>query len=188
MNSKLLMLLAAVLLTVGATNVYAQETNKEGTVNLNVKLHQIQTLVVNQSQSIVDLEYTTKEDYFSGVSSKQQDDHLTVFSTSGFKVTAKALAANFTGVSGNTNVIPTTDISIAATAGSNNNLEGTTLPSTNLSDAEAITLISSEKGGRDLNYNVKYSAKGGDEYINKYVKGENPTVYTTTVTYTITTL
>lgn len=188
MNSKLLMLLAAVLLTVGATNVYAEETKKEGTVTLNVKLHQIQTLVVNQNQSTVDLEYITEKDYSSGVSSKQQDDHLTVFSTGGFKVTANASAANLTGVSGNTNVIPTTEISIAATAGSKNELKGATLSSIYLNGTDAITLISSAEGGRDLKYNVVYSAKGGDEYINKYVKGENPTVYTTTVTYTITTL
>ena len=90
-----------------------------------------------------------------------------------------------TGVSGNANEIPTTDILIAATAGSDNKLERATLSSTNLKGAEAITLISSAKGGRNLNYNVEYSAKGKDEYINKYVKGENPTVYTTQVTYTI---
>ena len=73
MNSKLLMLLAAVLLTVGATNVYAQERSGDainGQVTLNIKLSQIQSLVVNQSQSTVNLEYTTKENYFSGVSSK----------------------------------------------------------------------------------------------------------------------
>lgn len=181
MNSKLLMLLAAVLLTVGATNVYAQETNQ---VTLNIKLKQIQTLVVNPTQSEVNLEYITEKNYNDGVSSKQYN-HLKVFSTGGFKVTAKAKDANLTGVSGNENVISTTDISIKATAGSNNNLRGDILSSTKLNGANEITLISSKNGGRDLNYDVEYSAKGGDEYINKYVKGEDPTVYTTTVTYTI---
>ena len=46
-------------------------------------------------------------------------------------------------------------------------------------------LIESSKGGRDLKFSVEYAAKGNDKYINKYVKDENPTVYTTQITYTI---
>ena len=187
MNSKLLMLLAAVLLTVGATNVYAQERSGDainGSVTLNIKLHQIQSLVVNHGK--VELVYDTKDAYNKGVSSKQ-GDHLTVFSTGGFKV----IASTTTDLVNGDNSIESADIKLIASVGSENKL-GAEVAKTiekltsNTGEVNGHTLIESDKGGRDLKFNVEYSAQGEDAYINKYVKGENPTVYTTTVTYTIT--
>ena len=190
MKTKLLMLLAAVLLTVGATNVYAHERSgdkaNEGTVTLNIKLHQIQTLVVNPNQNIVDLHYTTKEHYKEGVSSEVLKDHLTVYSTGGFVINAKASDTDLKGLEGNSSAIPTADILITPTHGSNNPLEDATLTPKNLSGTTDVLLVSSTKGGVDKNFNIQYATvHKEDAYINKYVKGEDPTVYTTTVTYTI---
>ena len=180
MNSKLLMLLAAVLMAVCATNVYAQETNE---VKLNVKLHQIQTLVVNPTQSEVNLEYITEKNYNDGVSS-QQYNHLKVFSTGGFNVMASS-STNLTN--GDNSIIESSDIKLVASVGSDNKLdEGVAKTIESLTKGAANhTLISSKNGGRNLRFHVEYFAKGDDKYINKYVKGEKPTVYTTTVTYTI---
>ena len=77
---------------------------------------------------------------------------------------------------------------MVASVGSENKLdEGVAKTIESLtSGAVNNALIESTIGGRDLKFSVEYAAKGNDKYINKYVKGENPTVYTTTVTYTIT--
>ena len=183
------MLLAAVLLTVGATNVYAQGKDgnnnaKQGQVTLNINLSHIQTLVVNPNDGVVNLNYETKYDYEKGVSTKKEN-HLTVFSTGLFQVTVKSESGDLKGTGDNkNNTILAADIEILASNGNNNNLDAT-MSKVNLSGSEQ-KIIDSSTGGRELNYNVEYSAKGNDEYINKFAKGENPTVYSTTVTYTIT--
>lgn len=48
------------------------------------------------------------------------------------------------------------------------------------------TLIASDKGGRDLKYNVTYNNElgGNDNYLNLYDKDAN-NIFTTEVTYTI---
>ena len=183
MKSRLFVLLAAVLLTVSATNLYAQEKGSDannGQVTLNIKLHQIQSLVVNHGT--VDLHYTTKEHYTEGVR-EIKADHLTVFSTGGFKV----IASTSTDLINGDNSIESSDIKLVASVGSENKLDAEvaktieSLTSGTLNNA----LIESSKGGRDLKFSVEYAAKGNDKYINKYVKDENPTVYTTQITYTI---
>ena len=183
MKSRLFVLFAAVLLTVSATNLYAKENgngSSTGIVDLSIKLHQIQSLVVNHGN--VDLHYTTKEHYTEGVS-EIKADHLTVFSTGGFKV----MASTSTDLINGDNSIESSDIKLVASVGSGNKLdEGVAKTIESLtSGAVNNALIESTKGGRDLKFSVEYAAKGNDKYINKYVKGETPTVYTTQITYTI---
>ena len=48
------------------------------------------------------------------------------------------------------------------------------------------TLISSNHGVVDKTINVEYKGAGADAYINNYIASQNPTVYTTELTYTIT--
>ena len=65
--------------------------NAQSEVTLNIKLHPIQTLVINQAK--VDINYSTKEDYTNGVTI-QEPEHITVYSTGGFTVQVKASSAN----------------------------------------------------------------------------------------------
>ncbi|GAB3413447.1 hypothetical protein [Niabella aquatica] len=165
-----------------ATASQAQSTNTDN-VTLNVKLNPIQTLIVNQSQKEVNLEYTTVAQYANGVSAAQAD-HLKIYSTGGFQVKVKSsgseLTTSKTGPAGNINA---NTIQIVPTAGTKavSNAQYTASP---LSADEKV-IVSATTGGVDKSVNIEYKGAGADAYINNYVAGQNPTKYTTTVTYTI---
>ncbi len=152
-------------------------------VTLNVRLHPIQTIQVNSSQKIVDLNYQTINDYATGVS-LEQPDHLTVYSTGGFAVsvqtTTDILESAHAEVTENISV---SDIKLTPTLGTSQ-LAGTILNTVNLSTTPA-TLFSNTTGGVNRTFNVEYEAAGANAYVNKYFNVEDPTVYTTTVIYTI---
>lgn len=150
------------------------------TVTLNVKLKPIQTLVVNPAQNTVNLEYVTKDDYANGVASVNAD-HLTVYSTGGFQVKVKAADATMTN---GTKSILVNTIKLTPSAGSAKQDAATYVPAFNLSNVDT-TLMSSTTGGVNKKINIEYKGAGADAYINNYIAGQNPTVYTTTLTYTI---
>ena len=165
--------------------VFAQNTTTTGpkpitaTATLNVKLHPIQTIVIGGTE--VNLEYKTKDDYSKGVTS-EMDNHLIVYSTGGFAVKVRSENENLVREVGE-GEIPVNTINLVATLGTGNE-SGSTFSAVTL-DKSDKPLISSKVGGTDLKFNVAYSGTGGDAYVNKYNNVENPTVYTTTVTYTI---
>ncbi|MGV0941877.1 hypothetical protein [Empedobacter sp. ULE_I140] len=154
----------------------AQET---ATAKLNVKLNPIQTIVIGGTE--VNLEYTTKDDYSKGVTSNMID-HLIVYSTGGFAVKVRSENENLVREKGESKIAVKT-INLVATLGSDNKSKSTF--SKVVLDTSDKNLISSKVGGTDLKFNVAYNGKGGDAYVNKYNNVEKPTVYTTTVTYTI---
>lgn len=157
-----------------------------GTATLNVKLNPIQTLVVNPSQTTVDLVYTTKDDYANGVKSAQQD-HLSIYSTGGFEVSVKSAGSELTKSSaGNASPsgnIAANTISIVPSKG-NQEITGATYTTQALS-ATNQAIVSSATGGVDKTINIEYQGGDANKYLNHYVAGQTPTVYTTTVTYTI---
>ncbi|EOR29533.1 hypothetical protein L100_10649 [Elizabethkingia meningoseptica ATCC 13253 = NBRC 12535] len=162
-------------------NVSAQKTDD---ATVNVRLYPIQTIVVNGSQKIVNLDYKTSADYKNGVA-LDEADHLTVYSTGAFAVNVQSRDAQLSSVNTSiTEKINAADIKITPTAGTTNPLSGSKLSTVNLSTTPT-ELISSNIGGVDKTFNVKYSAAGADSYLNKYFNVENPTTYTTVVTYTI---
>lgn len=153
-----------------------------GTTTLKVNLYPIQDITVNQAN--VNLDYKTKSDYLNGVGVNQKD-HLTVYSTGAFAVTVNSSGANLTNTI-NDDKISAADITITASKGSNATaVNAASFTPVKLSKS-AQTLIASDKGGVSKNFNVNYAASGAlNAYVNKYYNGQNPTVYTTTVTYTI---
>lgn len=166
----------AALLVVGVAQVNAQ------TATLNVKLSPIQTLVVNNAQTNVDLNYVTTADYASGVTSSQQD-HLTVYSTGGFQVKVKSAEASMQTGNKNMNV---STIGIKASPGTQGQEVANAQYAQNvqLSNQETV-LMSSANGAVNKKISVEYKGAGGNAYIDNYIAGQNPTVYTTTLTYTI---
>ena len=172
-------IIIASFLVLGLVKVSAQTATDN--VTLNVKLHPIQTLVVNPAQKEVNLDYTTVADYKDGVSSKQAD-HLTVYSTGGFEVKVKS-AGNLTETKSGSETIAANSIQITATSGTSG-LTAATYNSASLESTEK-SLITSTTGGVDKKINIEYKGAGADAYVNKYIAGQNPTIYTTTVTYTI---
>ncbi|ACU08634.1 hypothetical protein FIC_02199 [Flavobacteriaceae bacterium 3519-10] len=163
-------------------STYTNAGPATGNVTLNVNLYPLQSITVNPSSSVVNLDYKTSADYLGGVN-KTEANHLTVFSTGAFDVKVKSNAASLTGPTGTT-AIPLKDIQILATQGSTNPLTGFT-PLT------AVTLTQNDQiiGGSDTfgsgNINVNYKAAGNNEYLSRVVKGTTPTTYTASLTYSI---
>ena len=153
-------------------------------VTLNVKLNPIQTLVVNPNQEVVNLEYSTKEDYANGVTSGALADHLSVFSTGGFAVSVKSSTAQLTNTApsqhGN---IDANTIQIIATDG-NTPITSATNSQVALSNTDQ-TIVTSAYGAVDKTINIEYKGADANAYINHYIAGQTPTVYTTELTYTI---
>lgn len=167
-------MIIAVLLLGGVAHVNAQ------TAALHVKLRPIQTLTVHTAQANIDLEYVTAADYNEGVTAMKQD-HLTVYSTGGFQVKVKSAEASMqTG--GRT--MQMNSIGMKASAGSEQISGAQYAQNVQLSNQETV-LMTSTIGAVDKKINVEYHGAGGNAYIDNYIAGQNPTVYTTTLTYTI---
>lgn len=182
MKNKITLMLAAAFVFFGAQSVKADgpaNGNSSENVTLNIKLHPIQSLVVNPSQKEVNIEYKNKEDYSGGVT-VSLDDHISFYSTGGFAINVKSEGANLKGTKDN---IKLGDVKITATDGTTP-LSGVSYTDVTLSQTETA-LVSSNTGGVDKNVKVEYSAAGDDKYINLYRNSENPTVFTTQVTYSI---
>lgn len=147
---------------------YAQS----GQTTVNIKLNAMQAILVNHD--VVNLEYTTLDDYNEGVETTKTN-HLTVYSVGGFIVNVKS-DGDFIGANGS---IEAADVIITATAAGDS--PGTFAPVT-LSTSET-PLITSTTGGFEKYYNVNYSnILAGQAFA--YANLEEGT-YTAEVTYEI---
>jgi hypothetical protein len=176
--------LVAAIAVLGVTFTSQAQT----TTTLNVKLHPIQTLVVNPAQNQVDLDYHSTGDYLNGVVSTQQD-HLSIYSTGGFQVKVKSASNNLeSGSNAVTSTLAANTIQILASNGTEGISEAE-FSSTELQDnVNEGLIIKSLVGGVDKTFNIEYKGAGANQYVNLYNSAENPTVYSTVVTYTITAL
>lgn len=175
--------IASLVMLMGITT--QAQTNTDN-ATLNVRLNPIQTLVVNPAQETVNLDYTTTNHYSTGVSSKQEN-HLNVFSTGGFEVKVKSSSAELTNAStaGPNGNINASTIQIVASQGKEQALANADYKSAvTLSTTEGV-LVSSTKGARDKNIDIEYKAAGNDAYLDHYVANQTPTVFSTSVIYTI---
>ncbi len=173
-----IILTLAVIATASIT--HGQTTDAE--VTLNIKLHPVQTIVVNPAQKEVNLEYRTKEDYKNGVTAEQKD-HLTIFSTGSFGVKVHTASDKVTSTNAPNYNIESSSISIMPTPGSNQ-LEGASLFAVALS-SEPQNIISNGSGSGNKNFNISYGGGKANEYMDKYFKGGGATEYSTNVTYTL---
>ena len=178
MKTRKITLLAVAFVLFGVHTIKAGGPTETDQVTLNIKLHPIQTLIVNSGQKTVDLEYKSKDDYSSGVS-MELSDHLNFYSTGAFDINVKSSGETLNGTE---DKIPVIDVTIIATKGGDG--IDATYNTIELSNSDQ-PLVESGTGGVNKNINVKYEAKGNNEYVNLYRSEENPTVFTTTVTYSI---
>ena len=164
-----------------AAALFAFATASAQNVTLNVRLKPIQTLVVNTSQKVVNLDYATKDDYANGVKSTNPD-HLNIYSTGGFEVKVKAGNAS---MQNGGKSISTNTIQLTATAGSVAVDGAQYSQNVQLTSGSESTLVTSTNGGVNKKISIEYKGAGGDTYINNYIAGQDPTLYTTELTYTI---
>lgn len=174
MKTKNFLLTGALLIVAlfSVNGVMAQSPADKGTTNVHIVLNPMQAILVNDPE--VTLEYTTLEDYNQGVETLKEN-HLTVYSVGGFIVKVKS-DGDFIGTNGS---IEAADVIITATAAGDS--PGTFAP-VELSTT-ANTLITSDTGGFEKKYDVKYSNKlAGEAFAYAGKEGGN---YTAIVTYEI---
>lgn len=150
-------------------------------VTLNIILYPIQSIMVNPVQNVVDLEYKSKEDYMSGVENTQKD-HLTVYSTGGFDVNVHSSDEHLVGAN---KKIPVADVRLTASKGSNNDLSDVQYNSSVPLSTGPANLLTSKSGGVGQTFSISYESAGDDSYVNHYDADDNPTVFTTVLTYSI---
>lgn len=188
---KKITLLFSFILGLTSMNVDAQVTTpgvpKTATVSLKINLHPIQTIIVDPNQSVVNVNFTTSENYSNGVT-VDQADHLRIYSTGAFQVTVKADDTTISNGVDQTTINSNT-IKVLASQGTSTSTEtavtGDTFAEVGLSGTDQ-PLITSTTGGINRKFNVAYKAMGNNNaYINKHVNGDEVTTYSTTVTYSI---
>lgn len=161
-----------------AAGLFAFATaNAQKTVTLNVKLKPVQTLIVS-GQNTVDLVYKNKTDYKQGVK-KKIDDQLTIYSTGSYEVSVSSSAPTMTGGK----IMNASSIQLVPTS-------GTEVPLNAIYTAQSLsgsaqTLVTSTTGTVDGKISIEYKGAGADAYIDNYIAGQDPTTYTTTLTYSI---
>lgn len=151
-----------------------------GTVNINITLHPIQILKINPAQTEVALNYTDEDNYKNGVRNLQEN-HLTIYSTSGYEVSVFSDYAAF--------------LSGEAEAQRPSFLINALLPEAapggiNVSNIQLLNykqnIISSNRPNFGINFDVEYQGLGNNSYL-KHLHSENleATVHRTRVTYSL---
>jgi hypothetical protein len=153
--------------------------NAQNTVTLNVNLKPVQTLIVTTGLNNVDLTYQTEGDYTNGVS-KKMDDQLTIYSTGSYEVSVSTNDATMTQGSKTMNV---SSIQVIPTSGTNG-------PENAIYTAQSLsnnpnTLVTSTTGAVKKQISIEYKGANANAYIDNYIAGQDPTTYTTTLTYLI---
>lgn len=158
---------------------FATANAQNNTVTLNVKLKPVQTLVVTSALNTVDLTYQTEADYTNGVS-KKMDNQLTIYSTGSYELSVSSNDATIT--KGN-KVMNVNSIQVIPTSGTNgpDNAIYTTKSLSN----NPNTLVTSTIGAINKQISIEYKGAGANTYLDNYIAGQDPTVYTTTLTYSI---
>ncbi|MCD0477939.1 hypothetical protein LPB90_05695 [Chryseobacterium sp. LC2016-29] len=158
---------------------FANVNAQSNTVTLNVKLKPVQTLIVTAAQNNVDLIYQTEADYTNGVSSKK-DNQLTIYSTGSYEVSVKSEIPTMT--SGN-KTMDVSGIQVVPTSGTTGPLNATYTPQ--MLSGNVQTLVTSTTGAVNKQISIEYKGADGNKYIDNYIAGQDPTTYTTTLTYSI---
>jgi hypothetical protein len=142
---------------------------------LNVVLSDVRSIKVNPAQTSVQLSFNNATDYQNGVNSSQVA-HLEVTSTGGYQVTVKASGPS---LQNGTNVIPVNTITLTPTLSAGYTDAGLAFQTITLS-ATQQEMITTPNGSPKMVFDVKYTASGGQPYIDKPAG-----TYVTTITFSI---
>jgi len=153
----------------------------QGSVKLNLELHDVQHLTINPDQSVVTLAYRTLEDYKNGVELVQKA-HLSVFSTSGYEVKVKLANHDFVRLSGeqnNSGMTPLVRVKAnAVTPGPSMHIASKPLTT------GKETIISSNSPNFNAVFDITYQGPGPDGLID-YVEKNNAVTFTNDLLYSI---
>jgi hypothetical protein len=157
----------------GAGNtVHAQASDN---ATLNVVLADVRSIKLNPAQTTVQLNFNNTNDYQNGVVLNQAA-HLEVTSTGGFQVKVKSSGVS---LQSGTNTIPVSTITLAPSLSSGSADMGASFQTVTLSSTEQ-QMISTPNGSSRVVFDVRYTASGGQPYIDKPAG-----TYVTTITFSI---
>lgn len=150
-------------------------TPASGSATLNVKLLPIISLEFQGGEAgkVIDLIYTTQDNYTNGVS-KSVPNHFKVTSMGGYKIKAKAADLVASGAKSQGTTIGAGSIKLTVNGGNETQLSN-----------NYVDLFSENTQVSGKSFDITYKGAGNDEYKSKYFSGENPTVYTTQVMYSV---
>ncbi len=158
---------------------YSIDSQAQNKVTLNINLKPVQTLVINNTQTEVTLNYLTKDDYQNGVSATQ-NDHLTIYSTSGFQVKVSGNSQTISSSS-----LPINSLSVAPSSGSAPIPSQHVIYQENQLDVLEKPIITSNIGGINKNFNIAYHGANANQYINDYKINAVNNTHVYEITYTI---
>ena len=149
-------------------------TNKDAKTNLMVTLNSILSISVNTES--IHLEYKTVSDYENGVQTDFIANHLNVYSTGGYDVSVRYDNPMLDNSVGNTKTA--TDMFNSIQVG----VQGKGYTAL---DRQAKSIITSEKGGMNVMYNVNYKGQGTEKYRD-FIQNGKTRVLSADVIYEIT--
>jgi hypothetical protein len=152
--------------------IYAQASDN---ATLNVVLADVRSIKLNPAQTTVQLNFNNASDYQTGVI-LSQNAHLEVTSTGGFQVKVKSSGAS---LQNGTNTIPVSTITLVPSLSSGYTDMGASFQTVTLSSTQQ-QMITTPNGSSRIVFDVRYSASGGQPYIDKPAG-----TYVTTITFSI---
>jgi hypothetical protein len=153
-------------------NMYAQSSDN---ATLNVVLADVRSIKLNPAQTTVRLNFNNATDYQNGVFMDNLS-HLEVTSTGGFQIKVKSSG---TFLQNGINTIPVNTITLRPTVTSGYTDAGLGLQTITLS-ATNQQMVTTPNGSSRMFFDVRYTASGGQPYINKPAG-----TYVTTITFSI---
>jgi hypothetical protein len=153
-------------------NALAQASDN---ATLNIVLADVRSIKVNPAQATVQLNFATPTDYQNGVTLSEVA-HLEVTSTGAYQVTVKSSGPT---LDNGTNTIPVNTISMVPSLNAGSTDAGISFQTITLSPT-AQQMITTPNGSPRVIFDVRYTASGGQPYIDKPAG-----TYVTTVTFSI---
>lgn len=166
--------LSMLLLLAAFTRTQAQTT---GDVTLNVELNAVQSITINPSFTTTTLTYSTASHYTNGVTTAEQTNAITIFSTSPYTVTVVANQ----DLTKEAATIPVSNVEI--TPSMTSKPAEVTLTTRAISKTTPGTIISSTVGTLSHIYHLVYSTANSTKTD---FLGKAAGTYTATLTFTLT--
>lgn len=151
-----------------------------GSVAINISLHPIQILKINPTQSEVLISYENEEDYQQGVVSVQEN-HLTVFSTSGFEVSVFSSALPEIETQGREVQLTPIQIGVQAPESASGAINVGNIQLQHFKQ----NIISSNRQDFGISFDIEYQGLGENIYLEHQSKNMQPSVLSTKVIYSI---
>lgn len=153
-----------------------------GSVSITISLHPIQILKINPTQSEVLISYENEEDYQQGVVILQEN-HLTVFSTSGFEVSVFSSALPDIETQGQEAQLTPIQIGVLVPESVSGAMNVANIQLQHFKQS----IISSNRQDFGISFDIEYQGLGENIYLEYQNQSKNmqPSIVSTKVIYSL---